>query len=242
MRSMKAFLTLLMLVGLTSGGILAPAFGADDCVLDNLSSSQNGQNGQNSQNSFAPQIRREIQEGCSVTAEASQGQCCKKANDFLVKNPIPCDSKRRLRYQINLALTVCNKVSGGSSACIEEMAYGINDPKIKEMNDSCDSKAQAVYNKDAGAVAQYPALGALAHPVDPQVDHDVSFADCQEAQLKNLRKQLDSELELAQADVASCEQTAQENVQSGANFYPIVPTGIDPSTREPSAVTQESKR
>jgi hypothetical protein len=213
---MKAPVVLLTLVSVSLVLSLSSAQADDACVWDQLASSQNG---------FAPQVRKEIQEGCSALSDdAYPAQCCKKSTDYLKKNPVPCSDKRRLRYQINLALSVCPKLSEGNSSCLDAMAYKINDPRVKQIDSDCLSESHSGATKVMALSGQTPFDSG--NPLAMGEDH---FAECQSAKLKDLQKQLDGELSREPADVSNCpqNQTADEKNSSKPDYL-IIPTNSDP--------------
>jgi hypothetical protein len=87
-------------------------------------------------------------EGLMNTMDATQVKkaatdlCCKKAIEYIQKNPEPCSDQGKSRYRIKLGLTVCDQLSDPlfdyeHDFCVNQMLYHIYDPKVLAIADKC---------------------------------------------------------------------------------------------------------
>jgi len=192
---MNFLLTSAILVSLLASG---PAYGADSCVLDSLASVQN---------SFSPQIEKEVLAACDLISDAkTAAKCCKKSNEFIKKNSIPCSDSRRLKYQISIALSVCNTLQEEDmDICVDHMLNTIDNKRAQKVGSECLAASHQVANQAMEFQMEHP---VLTQNEDSFFTRGLEkLGDCENSKFKELRKQLDIEELNSPADPVSCAET-----------------------------------
>jgi len=188
------FMSVILISLLASG----TAYGADGCVLDSLSSVQN---------SFSPQIEKEVRSACDSFSETkTAAKCCKKSNEFIQKNSIPCSDGRRLKYQISIALSVCNQLQEKDmNFCVDHMLDTIDNERAKKVSDECLAASHQVVDRMMNLEMQHPFL--TENEGNPFEQGSEKLGDCENSKFKELRHQLDIEELNSPAEPVSCAET-----------------------------------
>lgn len=221
---MNSLFTSVILISLLASGT---AYGADGCVLDSLSSVQN---------SFSPQIEKEVQSACDLISDAkTAAKCCKKSNEFIKKNPIPCSDSRRLKYQISIALSVCNNFQEEDmDICVDHMLDTIDNKRAQTVSFECLAASHEVTNKAMDFQMEHRILSQ--NEDSPFTQGLEKLGDCENSKFKELRKQLDIEELNSPADPVSCAET-QISTDKSANRPDDGPSLTpDPKTGAPAGV------
>jgi hypothetical protein len=189
---MNSLFTSVILISLLASGT---AYGADGCVLDSLSPVQN---------SFSPQIEKEVLAACDSFSDVKTAtKCCKKSNEFIKKISIPCSESRRLKYQISIALSVCNQFQEDDmDFCVDHMLDTIDNKRAQKISFECLAASHEVTQKNMELQMEHPIL--TQNEDSPFTQGLEKLGDCEYSKFKELRKQLDIEELNSPADPVSC--------------------------------------
>jgi hypothetical protein len=175
---------------------------------------------------FMKGVVQEIQEGCGALMMTYPGQedgerkrekkalneCCSLSNKLLKDMPKPCSDDTKLRYQLNLAFQICDKISAISlnderQACFTRMASEIKDSRIQKLEYGPDGCLAAAHKKvdgyqqfDAGLSTQVLGQLRVNSYAYMGMQNDIDYG-CEYKKLKTLLKSL------GPAQEASCPNT-----------------------------------